>query len=153
MRIRSKFRAASTIVKGLIIGAITVTRASAVVTPPANPELDELNLNLDQLRGELDGGSMLVALRPELEDIIVMADLENDLDFAVRTSYALAEEAEIAALDSRWIDTLIARGNSAQMATYFAVRTSMSIEIPDTGTNLNWWLWNAWGGGGGDCDG
>lgn len=153
MRIKSKLRAASTVVKGLIIGAIAVSRASAVVAPPMPNELEKPNANWDQLRGELDSGQNIIDLPPELEDILSMADLDNNIEFAVRTSYALVDDAGVAALDARWLDTIISRGNSSQMAQYFAVRTSLKIEIPDSGSHLDWWLWNAWGGGGGDCDG
>ncbi len=153
MPIKSKFRTFSTVVKGLIIGAIAVTRASAVIAPPAADATDQLSANWDQLKGELDSGLGTVPLRPELEDILDMTDLKGDLDFAIRTSYAIASSEEVASLDARWLETFIARGNSEHMAQYFALRTSMGIEIPKTGSNLDWWLWNAWGGGGGDCDG
>ncbi|SCZ71840.1 hypothetical protein [Epibacterium ulvae] len=157
MAIRNRLRALSTVIKGMIIGAIAVTRASAAVAPPGPDALDEVNANWDQLRTELDqgalGGAETTPLPPELEDILALADLDQNIEFAVRTSYALVDDARVAALDARWLDTIISRGNSRQMAQYFAVRTSLTIAPPETGSPLNWWLWNAWGKGGGDCDG
>lgn len=156
MRLKSKLLSLSSLVKGLIIGAITVSRASAVIAPTAPEDLDQLNANWDQLRGELGRRDIAADLPVELEDILEMADLENNIEFAVRTSYALVDDAGIAALDARWLDTIISRGNSRQMAQYFAVRASLKIDTSQSGPDVNAWLWQAWGGGGGghgDCDG
>ncbi len=154
MRLKTKLLSLSALIKGLIIGAFAVSRASAVIAPPANDDLEQLNANWDQLRGELGRRDMTANLSDELEDILEMADLENNIEFAVRTSYALVDDAGIAALDARWLDTIISRGNSRQMAQYFAVRASLKLATPDAEPNLNAWLWNAGGGGGGkDCDG
>ncbi|MDC0739505.1 hypothetical protein N6L24_14545 [Cognatishimia sp. SS12] len=156
MKIRNKLKLMSSVVKGLIIGSIAVTRASAVMAPPANEGFDQFAANWDKLRQELDNSQTQMPLRDELMDILSLSDLDADLDFAVRSSYAIALPEEIASLDSHWVDLMVSQGSSAQMGQYLALRASLDVPIPQgDGSALDSWLWKAWGGGGGggDCDG
>lgn len=153
MKIKSNLKLVSTFFKGLIIGSIAVTRATAVMAPPAPDGIDAFTANWEKLKNELDSGQGQLPLRDELIDILNLTDLEQDLEFAVRTSYAIATPEEVTALDSHWVDTFISRGGSQQMSQYLALRTTMQVQTPNGESNyLDWWLWNA-SGGGGDCDG
>ncbi len=152
MKGKSKFLSVSTLVRGLVIGSILVSRAAASVLPVWSGGSPDVGVKWAAVRDEVQNAARRQTINADIIDLLHGADLDRSLDDAVRMSYAIATNAEIKALDELWVDTIMLRGDSRLMAQYLAMRATLELGPDgDSRAYVDEWLWLA--NGGGNCDG
>ena len=127
--------------------AVTASYSPKIMKPRA-----DLISKWGNVRDELQHGKQEQALSVDVMDILAGMDLRENLEEAIRLTYAVARPEEISRLDDLWLETLIANGDSHLISRYLAQRSVMQM-LPENGgqSYMKRWLWLAKADG--DCDG
>jgi hypothetical protein len=103
----------------------------------------------DSLKWHVVGATRSTAARteplgPEISGFIEAAVTAPDLENLIRTSYAMASRAEIAALDAAWVEMLTRRASSEDVELYLRVRSALRFPEGETAEYyLENWVWKA----------
>lgn len=98
-----------------------------------------------------ENGDAVAELNPEIASYVAQVDLSQDLEPAVRVSYAMAATPDLAALDELWIKVLAEEADSAKMTQFIALRGNMNLPESEAVYLDNWLQLAAVPPGG--CDG
>jgi len=130
------------VIGGMVIGGTSAALGLGTVAPKKAPEGLDVASNWGTLRDELNDGALHREVSADVVDILNGVNLYENLADAVEMSYAMARPDEIDLLDDLWLDTLIARADSATISRYLALRATIKT-LPETGGNayLDRWLW------------
>lgn len=137
----------------LIVGTGSVLNAAPRSYTPKifKPRADMIS-NWGKVRDELQHGKKEQPLSGDVMDILAGMDLRENLEEAIRLTYAVARPEEVARLDDLWLETLIANGDSNLISRYLAQRSVVQMVPGNSGqAYMKRWLWEAQGQG--NCDG
>ena len=137
----------SRIVSYVIAGSAMVTKATASAIMPfiAVGQTDQPAV-WPNIRGEIERPDADLSLNPLLVELVENATFGEEFQNTVRLSYSMVSIAEVKALDTLWIDTLIRNSGSDTIEVFMTVRSNIDdVAVRGSENYLERWVWKTSG--------
>ena len=138
------------VIRGIVISTMLASRTAASIISPttwiAGPDEDAIDAPWTNMRDRLDTATPESrALNPDIVALVRSAHSAADREHVVRISYAMASQAEFAALDELWVEVLLTQAGPDAVKLFLAVRAQIDIAsqpaVLDGDAAIDSWIW------------
>jgi hypothetical protein len=144
------------VIRGVVIGTMVASRAAASIITPAlsvpGSDDDAVDRPWSSMRDRLDATTPQDrTLNPDIVALVRSVHGATDREHVMRVSYAMASQAEFAALDELWVEVLLTQAGPEAVKLFLAVRSQIDIAsqpaVMDGDAAIDSWIWRVQAGG------